>query len=154
MVFFVTQKLDQPVVVLGIGRLAAAALAEHELIVQRLTRLLKAVAVHVNAVLRVFRAAKHHMVARLQIAVFDDGKRLVGADDDAGVHAALLCQTPFAFDLKILRIHGGAVVALGRNAVALDHSPRRVGRAAEQLLCKIRRVIFREFKRHVCPSLL
>ena len=51
----IAQKLDQPVIVLGIGGLAAASLTEHKLILQRLAQLLEAVAVHVNAVLAVFR---------------------------------------------------------------------------------------------------
>ena len=59
----VAQQLHQPVIVLGIGGLPAAALAEHELILQRLAVLGEAIAVHINAVLAVLGAAQDHPLA-------------------------------------------------------------------------------------------
>ena len=127
-VLLVTQQLHQPVIILGIGGLAAAALPEHELILQRLAVLGEAVAVHINAVLAVLGAAQDHPLALFQVAALHHGQVSVVLQHHAAVHAALLRQGPAAVDLEIFGIHGRAVVFLRSHAVLFHRLPAGVRR--------------------------
>ena len=142
------QQLDQPVVVAGVGGLAAAALAEDELVPACGRALVEAVGVEKNALLAALRAAEDHAVAAAQVAVLHHRERAVIAQHDAGIHAALFSQLPFAVDLVVFRVHRGAVVALRRDAAALDDGPGGVRRVFQLRRGEVRRVVGRERKSH------
>ena len=144
---FIAQQIHQLVVVAGIGGLAAAALTEHELVVQRVGRLLKAVTVHIDALFALFGAAEDYPVAAAQVAVFHHRQPSVRAHDHAGVHAALLGQHPAAVDFEVFGIHGGAVVIFGRHAVLFDGGALHVRRVDELGPGKIGMMIARQFRR-------
>ena len=147
-VLLVAQQLHQPVIVLGIGGLPAAALAEHELILQRLAVLGEAIAVHINAVLAVLGAAQHDPLPLLQVAALHHGEGAVVLQHHAAVHAALLGQGPLAVDLEIFGVHGRAVVFLRSHAVLLCRLPAGIGSVQQGGLGKVGVVIGGEFKSH------
>ena len=142
------EQLDQPVVVAGVGGLAAAALAEDELVAARGRALVEAVGVKKDALLPSLRAAEDHAVAAAQVAVFHHRERAVVPEHDARIHAAALGQPPLSVDLEIFGIHRGAVEALRRDAVPLDGRPGGVGRVFQLGRRKVRRVIGREHESH------
>ena len=147
-VLLVAQKLHKPVIVPGVGGLPAAAGAEDEAVLQFLSRLHKAGAVHEDALLSVFGAAQDDPVALAEVAVLHHVQPPVRTPDHAGVHAALGRQGPLAVQLVVLGVHGGAVVALGGHAVPLAESPGGVGRIEEALLGEIGSVIGGKLKSH------
>ena len=134
---FVAQKLHEMIIVSGIGRFAAPALPEDELIIVRIFRSFKALCVKVNPICALFRPAQNHAVALLEVAVFHNVEPSVFPPDDACVHAALGSQTPYTLQLKILRVHGRAVEALGGHAILWRVSPTSVRRVFELQRIKI-----------------
>ena len=147
-VLLVAEKLHQPVIVPGVGGLPAAAGAENEAVFQLMARLHKAGAVHEDALLAVFGAAQDDPVALAEVAVFHHIQTAVRAPDHAGVHAAFRRQGPLAVQLVVLGVHGGAVVALGGDAVPLAESPSGVRGMEEALLGEIGSVIGGKLKSH------
>ena len=134
---FVAQKLHEMVVISCIRRFAAPALPEDELIVVRFLRVFKALRVKVNPVRTLFRPAQNHAVALLEVAVFHNVEPAVLPPNNACVHAALSGQAPYALQLKILRVHGRAVEALGGHAILWRVSPTSVRRVFELQRIKI-----------------
>ena len=100
----------------------------------------------VHALLSPLGAAEDDAVARAEVAVFHDVEPPVRAEDDAGIHAALFGETPLAVDFEILRVHGGAVIALGGDAVHWRGRGDGVGRVLQR--GEVRRVILRQLKLH------
>ena len=139
----VAQQRRQIVVVLGVGGLAAAALAEHELVVVGALLRHEAGAVQIDTLLAPLGTAQQHPVARPDVAGLHGVQAAVGTQDDTGVHAALLRQAPLAVDLAVLRVHGGAVEIVGHHAVALRCLPPGVRRGGKTGLGKIGMMIFR-----------
>ena len=138
------QQLDQVVIVLDIGGLAAPPLPEHELVVEGFVPGGKAAAVHVDALFAAFAAAEDDAVSPAEIAVLHNVEPPVGAEDDAGIHAALLREAPLPVDLEILGVHGGAVEILRRDAVRRRGFPARVGRGGKARIAEIGCVVNRQ----------
>ena len=154
MVTLVAQQRRQLVVILGVGRFAAASLTEHELVVIfRFLLRREAIAVQVDALLAPLGAAQQHPVALLEIPGLHRVQTAIRPQNDAGIHAAFLRQTPLAVDLAVLRVHGGAVEILGGYAVPLRRLPPGVRRGGKAGLGKIGMVVHGQFKRHDAPPL-
>ena len=125
------------IIVSGIGRFAAPALPEDELIIVRIFRSFKALCVEINPVCALLCPAQDDAVALLEVPVFYHIEPAVLPPDDACVHAALRGQAPYALQLKILRVHGRAVEALGGHAILWRVSPTSVRRVFELQRIKI-----------------
>ena len=134
---FVAQQLHEMVVIARVGRFAAPSLPEDELIIVRIFRSFKALCVKVNPICALFRPAQNHAVALLEVAVFHNVEPSVFPPDDACVHAALRGQAPYAIQLKIFRVHGCAVEALGGHTILWRVSPTSVRRVFELQRIKI-----------------
>ena len=134
---FVAQQLHEMIIVSGIGRLAAPALPEDELIVMRLFGIFKPLCVEINPVCALLCPAQDDAVALLEVPVFHHVEPAVLPPDDACVHAALSGQAPYALQLKILRVHGCAVEALGGHTILWRVSPTSVRRVFELQRIKI-----------------
>ena len=145
---FIAQKLHEMVVISCIRRFAAPALPEDELIIVRIFRSFKALSVKVNPICALFRPAQNHAVALLEVAVFHNVEPSVFPPDDACVHAALSGQAPYALQLKILRVHGCAVEALGGHTILRSIRPFCVRRVFESQRVKIRRKVGGKRKSH------
>lgn len=152
MLLLVPQQFKEPVIISGVGRLAAPALAEDELIVHVLVRGLETGAMHIDPFFTALRAPQDHLVALADVAVLHHGQVAVITDHHAGIHTALLRQDPFPVDLEVLGVHGGAVVVVRRHAVLLRCGKGDVGRVHELRLGKIGRVIGWHIKRHGTSS--
>ena len=134
---FVAQKLHEMVVISCIRRFAAPALPEDELIVMRLFGIFKPLCVEINPVCALLCPAQDDAVALLEVPVFYHIEPAVLPPDDACVHAALSGQAPYALQLKIFRVHGRAVEALGGHAILWRASPTSVRRVFELQRIKI-----------------
>ena len=115
--FLVFEQLEEAVIVSGVGCLAASSLTEDELVAVSCLRILESRAVEVDPFFCILCPADDDLVSDLEIAVFDNLKAAVIAEDDAGIHPAFLSQSPFPADFEILGIHGGAVIVLGSDAL-------------------------------------
>ena len=145
---FVAQKLHEMIIVSGIGRFAAPALPEDELIIVRIFRSFKALCVKVNPICALFRPAQNHAVALLEVPVFHHVEPAVLPPNNACVHAALSGQAPYAIQLKIFRVHGCAVEALGGHTILRSIRPFCVRRVFESQRVKIRRKVGGKRKSH------
>ena len=85
-----------------------------------------------NAVRGIFRASGNDEISLLQQAEFTHENLAVFIYGHA-VHAALLCQSPRAIELEILRKNAHGVVALGCNAVLGRRKRARLGRVNKSL---------------------
>ena len=142
---------DTDVVVLGIGGLAAAALTEDKLILETGGLVLKAVAVHVDAVLTLLGAAQQDLVALLDVAVFHNGDVAVVAEDHAGVHTALLSHVPLTVYLEVFGENAQCMILLGSHAVKGCGNQDAVWSIGKLFPGKIRCGVFFQLKHKSIP---
>lgn len=122
----VFQQFVQLVIILGKGGFTGTPGAENKLI-RFFAGFLEAGGVEVDTFLTVFSAAQDHLVPLADIPVFHYIQAPVLPENHRAVHPAFFRQKPFAVNLEILGIHGGAVVIVGGYAVHVGHSDFDVG---------------------------
>ncbi len=134
---FVGEQIVQLVVIEGEGRFPGQAGAKGELLLV-IAAEGEGPVVDVDPLLAILAAPAGHHVAGAQVAKLGDLQLIrLGLDDDA-VHARIHRQQPTPlFDLKVLRIDAGGVIALRGDAVGRGGDERHRRRAGQRRLPEI-----------------
>ena len=146
MFFFIFQKLKQLIVIACVRSFTASSLTEHKLIFQSMLFICKTITVHINTIFTFFCSSQDHLIPFFNISCFHNIQSSVFAQNNAGIHAALLCQFPLTINLKIFRIHRGTMIIFRCYTILFCFFINCIRRFYKLFFLKIRMMIFRHFK--------